>query len=94
MKTPSFNNKIVVTLNLAIVSYFIAIYLLNHFKINHVFIGVLYEMFTLPSILASGVLSIVAIKSLFKNKKHTKLRLISGVMVIITAFIVYKSLFF
>jgi hypothetical protein len=61
-------NKRLTIINFGIVAYFILLWSVYHFKIDHVMVGVIGELLTIPFMLAQLVFLIVSIAFLVKNK--------------------------
>jgi len=63
-------NRALIISNFAIVIYFLAILILNHYAIDIVLIGVVRELLTLPFLIAQVVFLVLGITYLIKNRSH------------------------
>lgn len=89
------NEKKLLIISLSIVSFFISIYLINHFKIDYILIGVLRELLTIPVLLAQMVFLVISVLFLFK-RKESKLKymtIISTILLITSTFLTVGSFF-
>lgn len=62
-------NRNLAIVNFAIVFYFILLWLINLYKIDHVLIGVFGELLTIPFLIAQIVFLVIGIKYLIKNQR-------------------------
>ena len=86
------NNRNLILINFGIILYFIALYLLNHFEIDFVLIGVFRELFTIPFMLGQLIALVIGVIYLIKNKIKF-LTLLSVISLAVCAFITITSLF-
>lgn len=63
-------NRILTLINFVIVFYFILLYLINHFKIDSVLIGVFRELMTIPFIFSQLVFLVLGIVFFIKYKPN------------------------
>lgn len=61
------NHKFLIRMNFAIVLYFILLYLVDLYKIDWKFIGVLREILSLPFLILQFVLLFLSIRFVFKH---------------------------
>jgi hypothetical protein len=87
------NEKRLIIINLVIVSYFVALYLVNLFKIDFVLVGVFRELLTIPFLIGQIVFLIFDINFLVKQKRVRFFTLFSIVLLIISTFITIGSFF-
>lgn len=87
------NEKRLIIINLVIVSYFVALYLVNLFKIDFVLVGVFRELLTIPFLIGQIVFLIFDINFLVKQKRVRIFTLFSIVLLIISTFITIGSFF-
>ena len=91
MKNVITNSKLII-INFSIVSYFVLIWLINFYQIDHVLVGVFVELLTIPFLLAQIVFLVVGIRFLTHNSKKT-LTVISVVSLAICTLITLGSFF-
>ncbi len=63
-------SKNLTIINFIIATYFVLIYLLNHYKIDLVIIGIFRELLTIPFLLAQFVFLVIGIKHFTKYKRN------------------------
>lgn len=85
-------NRNLTIVNFAIVFYFILIWSINFFKIDHVLIGVFRELLTIPFLIAQIVFLVIGIKYLIKNQRNF-LTIISVLLLAICTIITIGSFF-
>ena len=86
------NNRNITIINFGIISYFLFIFLCYHYKIEHVLIGVIREVLTIPLLLSQIICLAISINFLFKHKKRP-LFIISTLCLAICTVITMSSLF-
>lgn len=87
------SRKSLIIINLAIVSFFLSLYLLYTFEIDHTLIGVFQELLTLPMLLANVAFIIIGAIFLFKNKKDA-ITVISYLLLLACAVLTIGSFFY
>jgi hypothetical protein len=70
-------------INFIIVAYFSLLWLINLFKIEHVAIGFLAEMLTIPFLLAQIIFLFLGIRAIIQHKKD--------ILLIISVFLLFAS---
>ena len=80
-------------INIVIVCYFIAIYLINLYKLDYVIIGFFGELLTIPFLIAQIVFLILGGLFLVKNKKTHIVTIFSIVLLAICSIITISSFF-
>ncbi|MBL1278678.1 MAG: hypothetical protein COA33_000260 [Fluviicola sp.] len=84
--------SILTKINLSIVVYFVFVFLIYTYKIEHVLIGVIWEITLLPMMLAPFVFLGFSIYSILKKEKDVWF-LISAALLFICVIILIGSLF-
>jgi len=87
------NEKVLTLINFIIVLYFLAVFSVYFFQVDHVAIGVVMELFTIPFILAQLAFLFVGGKRFFANEKLSSLYLLSIVLLAICAILTIGSFF-
>jgi hypothetical protein len=88
-----FNQKVLTLINLTIASFFMSIYLIDLYKIDHVLIGVFRELLTLPFLIAQLVFLFFGIKFIMQQKTRHFLMLFSVVALAVSTFITIGGFF-
>ena len=88
------SRKILLVISVVIVLYFLAIYLINLYKIDFVLIGVLRELLTLPMLFAQLFFLFFGIYLLFKEEKKHRTMVWISVMLLASCSIVTIGSFF
>lgn len=86
------SNKRLTLINLTIVSYFVLIWLLISFQIEHVLIGVFIELLTIPFLIAQLVFLVIGIKQIVKEPTDL-LTKVSVFLLVISAVVTVGSFF-
>lgn len=86
------SNKRLTLINLTIVSYFVLIWLLISFQVEHVLIGVFIELLTIPFLIAQLVFLVIGIKQIVKEP--TDLLTKVSVFLLVTSAVVTVGSFF
>ena len=73
----TFNEKALTGINFAIVFYFLAIYSVYVFEVDHIAIGVVRELFTIPFLVAQLPLLYIGAKRFFDKEKVSSLYVLS-----------------
>lgn len=71
------NEKVLTLINFIIVLYFLAVFSVYFFKMDHVAIGVVLELFTIPFLIAQLIFLYVGVKRFFAKEKISLLYLLS-----------------
>ncbi len=74
------DKKRLAIINFTIVSFFLLIYMINLYKIDHVLIGVFKELLIIPFLIAQIVFLTISIKVLIKDNKGEYYLLVSSVI--------------
>lgn len=85
-------NKNLTILNFVIISYFLLIWLLISFQIEHVLIGVFIELLTIPFLIAQLVFLVIGIKKVIKEQTDFLTKL-SVLLLVLCATITIGSFF-
>jgi len=85
------NKNTLTILNFLICFYLIGLFLLNEYKIDHVLIGVLRELLTIPSIVLLPVFLFMSIKMMLKEKIVKLCFLLSVLSTLICLGVIIKS---
>lgn len=86
------SNKRLTLINLTIVSYFVLIWLLISFQVEHVLIGVFIELLTIPFLIAQLVFLVIGIKQVIKEQTDFLTKL-SVLLLVLCATITVGSFF-
>lgn len=86
------SNKRLTLINLTIVSYFVLIWLLISFQVEHVLIGVFIELLTIPFLIAQLVFLVIGIKQIVKEPTDL-LTKVSVFLLVISAVVTVGSFF-
>lgn len=86
------SNKRLTLINLTIVSYFVLIWLLISFQVEHVLIGVFIELLTIPFLIAQLVFLVIGIKQIVKEPTDL-LTKVSVFLLVISAVVTIGSFF-
>lgn len=65
------NSRNLSLVNLLIVTYFVGLYLVNFYQVDHKLVGVLGELLTVPFLIAMVLFLAIGIKYLTERKKQT-----------------------
>ena len=90
-KTKLLSEKNLITFNIIIVCYFVVLYLINLFKLDHILIGVVGEMLTIPFLIGQIVLLALGVKHLVENKSSSFVFKISLVALVICSVFIISS---
>lgn len=85
-------NKNLTILNFVIISYFLLIWLLISFQIEHVLIGVFIELLTIPFLIAQLIFLVIGIKKVIKEQTDFLTKL-SVLLLVLCATITIGSFF-
>ena len=86
-------NKHLTIINFVIVTYFILAFLIIHYKIDHVLIGVFWELLTIPFILAQVIFLGLSIIFLIRKKPNV-LTIISMIALAVSTYFTLGKSFF
>lgn len=87
------DEKRLTIINLIIVAYLLAVYLLYVFKVDTIVTGFFIELFTIPFLLAQLVFLVIGIKFLIKNKSVKTATKISVFSIVISTVLTVGSFF-
>ncbi len=87
------NEKTLALINFIIVLYFLAVFSVYFFQVDHVAIGVVIELFTIPFLLAQLAFLFVGGKRFFAKEKLSSLYVISIAGLTICAILTIGSFF-
>jgi len=85
--------SILTKVNLSFVVYFLLVYFIYTYKIEHVLIGVIWEITLLPMMLAPFVFLGISIYTILKKEKNTWF-IISVSLLLVCAIILVSSFFY
>lgn len=85
-------NKNLTIINFVIISYFLLIWLLISFQIEHVLIGVFIELLTIPFLIAQLFFLVIGIKQVIKEQTNFLTKL-SVLLLVLCATITIGSFF-
>jgi len=85
--------KILSIINFVIVDYFVAIYLINYYRIDFAIIGVFRELLTIPFMLVQIVFLFLGLRLMFQKKQFPFLFLFSFIALVICSAITIGSFF-
>lgn len=92
-KTKLLTERNLSVINIIIVSYFVVLYLINHFKLDYVLIGVVGEMLTIPFLSSQILFLVLGGKYLMKNRNSSFVFKISLILLAICSVITISSFF-
>ena len=90
--TKLINNRNLSIINFAIVAFFGIIWLINHYQIDWVLVGVFREILTIPFLIAQLIFLVIGVITII-NQKPSVLFLISLLILAICSFITISSFF-
>jgi len=85
--------KALIGIHLGIVGYFIALYLINSYKIKHVLIGVFTELLTIPMLLEQLLFPVISLKFLLDRNQSSLFFKLSLVLLTACLILTVRSFF-